>query len=253
MTSDSKIRIVSDLLKTTARVTVLTGAGISVASGVPTFRGASGLWKDFRPEDLATPEAFARDPKFVWEWYDSRRSALRSIQPNRGHEVLAAWSRRIQNFTLITQNVDGLHEGAGTRNVVRFHGSLWDVGCWEECPESPFRWRDETCPYPTLPPPCPHCGGFLRPGVVWFGETIDPEVLERSGRATDCDLFLAIGTSALVHPAAGLIEAARSRGAFTVEINPEPTPARAVVDLPIQGASETILDLIEKDLLGLSG
>lgn len=248
MTSDSKIRTVVDRLESSARVTVLTGAGVSVASGIPPFRGPSGVWKDFRPEDLATPSAFARDPKFVWEWYESRRAMLRSIRPNRGHEILALWSRRIPKFTLITQNVDGLHELAGTEGVIRFHGSLWDVGCWKECPESPSRWRDETCPYPLLPPPCPYCGGMLRPGVVWFGEMIDPTVLALSERATHCDLFFSIGTSALVHPAAGLIAEARSHGAFTVEVNPEPTPALPYLNLSLAGSSEEVLDLIEKEI-----
>ena len=117
-------------MKPDSRITVLTGAGISAASGVPTFRGPDGLWKNFRPETLATPEAFQHDPKLVWEWYDWRRQVLSTKKPNRGHEVLAAWSRRYPNFTLITQNVDGLHERAGTQNVLRFHGSIWEVLCW---------------------------------------------------------------------------------------------------------------------------
>jgi NAD-dependent deacetylase len=144
----------------------LTGAGVSAASGVPTFRGADGLWSNFRVEDLATPEAFARDPVLVWKWYSWRRELVAASRPNRAHEVLAAWSHRYPRFALITQNVDGLHERAGTRNVVRFHGSLWELGCWTGCGESRERWRDETVPFEELPPKCPRCGGLARPGVV---------------------------------------------------------------------------------------
>ncbi len=233
------------LLKGSPRITVLTGAGVSVASGVPTFRDAGGLWEGVRPEEVATPQAFARNPRFVWEWYQVRREKSLQVQPNRAHEVLAAWSHRYADFTLITQNVDGLHERAGTRNTVRFHGSLMDVGCWEECPQSPYRWRDDTIPFPELPPPCPYCGGILRPGVVWFGEAIDPEVLRISDEAVDCDLFFTIGTSALVFPAADLVFQAHRLGAFTVEINPEPTPAAKALDLSLKGKSEVVLDQIE--------
>ncbi|MCA9423678.1 MAG: NAD-dependent deacylase [Candidatus Omnitrophica bacterium] len=249
MDLEDRIRSVAEKIANARSITVLTGAGVSVASGIPTFRGAEGIWKNFRPEEVATPQAFQRDPKFVWDWYGYRREKLKACQPNRGHEVLAAWSHRYPNFTLITQNVDGLHELAGTDNVVRFHGSLWDVGCWEECPQSPHRWEDRTCPFPEHPPNCPHCGGILRPGVVWFGEIIDPDVLRKSARAARCDLFLTVGTSALVYPAAGLVSEAKDRGAFTVEINPEATPARGLVDLCLLGKSEEILDRIEEVLL----
>ena len=167
----------------------MSGAGVSAASGIPTFRGPGGLWRTHRPEQLATPQAFRRDPSLVWEWYDWRRQQVAVCQPNRAHEVLAAWSRQYEGFTLITQNVDGLHERAGTADVVRFHGSIWELGCWDGCAKPPRRWRDETTPFPALPPPCPYCGGLTRPGVVWFGEGIDSEVISRSLEATDCDLF----------------------------------------------------------------
>ncbi|HEU5248533.1 MAG TPA: NAD-dependent deacylase, partial [Thermoanaerobaculia bacterium] len=224
------------------------GAGVSAASGVPTFRGADGLWSSFRVEDLATPEAFARDPRLVWEWYAWRRELLAACRPNRAHEVLAAWSRRYPRFTLITQNVDGLHERAGTKNVVRFHGSLWDLGCWEQCAKSPFRWRDETVPFREMPPRCPYCGGLARPGVVWFGEPIDPSVLEAALDALDCDVCLVAGTSSIVYPAAGLADEARQRGAFTVEINPDPTEATSRFDLAVQGRAEEVLDRLELEL-----
>ncbi len=239
------IREVADLLKGSPRITVLTGAGISVASGVPTFRDTGGLWEGVRPEVVATPEGFVRNPRFVWEWYQVRREKSLLLKPNRGHEVLAAWSHRYPDFTLITQNIDGLHERAGTKNTIRYHGSLMDVGCWEECDQSPYRWRDDTIPFPELPPPCPYCGGMLRPGVVWFGEPIDPEVLRLSDEAVDCDLFFTIGTSAQVFPAADLVYQARHSGAFTVEINPDVTPASRALCLSLKGKSEVILDQIE--------
>jgi NAD-dependent deacetylase len=232
------------------RITVVTGAGISAASGVPTFRGAGGLWRNYSAEQLATPEAFRRDPKLVWEWYEWRRERIATCLPNAAHEVLAAWSLRLPGFSLVTQNVDGLHERAGTRNVIRFHGSIWEVLCWQGCPSSPGRWRDDRVPLSELPPPCPHCDGILRPGIVWFGEGIDPDILERATDAAKCDLFMSVGTSAVVYPAAGLLIEARSRGAFTVEINPEATPSSRSVDLAIAAPSEEILPAVEAWLLG---
>lgn len=246
MVFDSAIDRVASLLTHGSRITVLTGAGVSAASGVPTFRGAEGLWKSFRAEDLATPEAFERDPQLVWEWYDWRRGLIAGCRPNAAHEVLAAWSHRFPGFTLITQNVDGLHERAGTSDVVRMHGSIWEVGCWNACASSPHRWRDERQPLPELPPPCPYCGGLLRPGVVWFGEMLDPDVLARCDQATDCDVFFAIGTSSVVYPAAGLASSARARGATTIEINPDATPASRGVDVVLAGRAEEVLPALER-------
>jgi NAD-dependent protein deacetylase/lipoamidase len=228
------------------RVTVITGAGVSAASGIPTFRGAGGLWKDFRPEELATPEAFARDPETVWEWYAWRRELVARAQPNRAHEVLADWSRRFRRFTLVTQNVDGLHERAGTAGVIRIHGSVWELGCWNSCSSSPRRWPDARVPFPEMPPRCPHCGGLARPGVVWFGEAIEAEVLERSLASLDCDACLVVGTSSVVYPAAGLSAEARRRGAFTAEINPETTEASEGVDVSIARRAEVALPEIDR-------
>ena len=171
---------------------------------------------------------------------------MATCRPNRAHEVLAAWSRRYPGFTLITQNVDGLHERAGTRNVVRFHGSLWELGCWSRCGTSPDRWSDETVPFATMPPRCPSCGGLARPGVVWFGEPIPAAALAASGSALDCDVCLVAGTSSVVYPAAGLVDEAGRRGAFTVEINPEPTDASDRVDCVIQAPAEEVLDRLER-------
>jgi NAD-dependent deacetylase len=239
---------IAQRIRSASKITVLTGAGVSAASGVPTFRGAEGLWKSYSPQELATPEAFERDPKLVWEWYDWRRGLISKCRPNPAHEILALWSRRYPEFTLITQNVDGLHEKAGTKNVIRFHGSIWEVLCWNSCKSSPPRWIYEAVPVPKIPPPCPYCGGLIRPGVVWFGEGIDPEVIEASAAALDCDLFMTVGTSALVYPAAGLVSEAHRRGAFTVEINLELTPASDTVDLAVQGPAEVVLQQIEDKL-----
>jgi NAD-dependent deacetylase len=238
----------AERIRSASRIAVITGAGVSAASGVPTFRGPEGLWRNYAPEKLATPDAFRRDPKLVWEWYSWRRERIAKCRPNAAHTVLAAWSRRYPQFTLITQNVDGLHERAGTASVIRFHGSIWEVLCWQRCPSSPNRWWDDSVPLASIPPSCPYCNGLLRPGVVWFGEGIDPEVLERSLEATRCDVFVSIGTSAIVYPAAGLVSEARSHGAFTAEINPEVTPSSHAVDLAIQAPAEEALQAVETHL-----
>ena len=230
-----------DALDGARSLTVLTGAGVSAASGVPTFRGQEGLWKSYRPESLATPQAFAENPQLVWEWYQWRREKIAACRPNRAHEVIADWSHRYPEFTLITQNIDGLHERAGTSNVVRFHGSIWEVSCWNDCPSSPPKWLDETTTFEKLPPTCPHCDGPIRPGVVWFGEGIASETLEQATGALVCDVFLTVGTSSVVYPAASLSSTAKARGAFAAEINLEATAVSAQLDVSIQGAAEVVL------------
>lgn len=227
---------------------MLTGAGVSAASGVPTFRGSDGLWKNFKPEALATAEAFGRDPGLVWEWYAWRRFRIAACDPNDAHRVLAGWSRRFPNFKLITQNVDGLHERAGTEDTIRLHGSIWEVSCWQGCLKSPARWRDDTVTFKEIPPKCPYCGSLIRPGVVWFGETLEPQVITQAWQAANCDVFITIGTSSVVYPAAGFVEQAKKHGAFTVEINPEATPATRTVDLALQGGAETTLPEIDAQL-----
>jgi NAD-dependent deacetylase len=228
---------------------VVTGAGVSAASGVPTFRGrGGGLWRQYRPEQLATPQAFARDPRTVWEWYDWRRTVIAGCVPNAAHEVLARWSAR-RGFTLVTQNVDGLHERAGTHQVIRFHGSIWELRCTNACGAPP--WEDRTAPLATLPPACHRCGGLARPGVVWFGEAIESGVLARSAAAAAAaDVFLSVGTSSVVYPAAGLLHAARMAGAFTAEINPDATDASGGVDVAIAAPAEEALPAIDARLRG---
>jgi NAD-dependent deacetylase len=226
------------LLVAAARsIAVLTGAGISAESGVPTFRGPGGLWRDFRPEDLATPEAFERDPRLVWEWYDWRRAKIAGAEPNLGHYALVTLEKRAPELTLITQNVDGLHARAGSRNVLEIHGSLWRTRCGS-CRE--VRENREV-PLPRLPPRCP-CEGLLRPDVVWFGEPLPLETLRRTFRALEaCDLLLVVGTSAVVHPAASFAETVLARGVPVVEVNPEATPISGAVTHSLRGPAGQLL------------
>jgi len=236
----------AERIRSARRLTILTGAGISAASGVPTFRGREGLWRQYRAEDLATPEAFGRNPRLVWEWYDWRRGTIAGCRPNAGHEVIAAWSQTRQRCCVVTQNVDDLHLRAGTRSLTRIHGSIWELSCWDGCAAGAAGWRDERVPLGRLPPACPHCGGLARPAVVWFGEALRGGDLRTALDATACDVFLTVGTSAIVYPAAGLVHEARRQGAFTAEINLEETPASAAVDVAIHGGAEVILPRIAK-------
>jgi len=225
------------------RVAVLTGAGVSAESGVPTFRGADGLWRRYRAEDLATPEAFRRDPRLVWEWYDWRRQLIARCQPNSAHHAVAFLERHAREFLLITQNVDGLHRLAGSLRMVELHGNLWRVRCLEEGKTT----ENLAVPLPAIPPRC-DCGALLRPDVVWFGEGLPPAALrEAFDCAERCDVFLVVGTSAVVQPAASLPVIARRRGAYVVEVNLEPTPLTPLAHESHQGKAAEILPA----LLGL--
>jgi NAD-dependent deacetylase len=218
-------------------IAVLTGAGISAESGVPTFRGEGGLWKDFRPEELATPEAFARDPRVVWEWYDWRRQAIAKAQPNAAHRALVEIEKRKPRFTLITQNVDGLHDLAGSGKILKLHGDIWRMLCTQCGANFPNR----RVPLPRIPPHCA-CGGMARPGVVWFGEPLPEGMMKEAEHAVGAaQVFLVIGTSAVVYPAAGLIPFARQAGAKTIEINPEETAYSAMVDCALHGPAGELL------------
>jgi NAD-dependent deacetylase len=213
------------------RVVVLTGAGISAESGVPTFRGHRGLWRQHRPEELATPEAFARDPKLVWEWYDWRRGLIGACQPNPAHRTLVDMETRLPDFTLITQNVDGLHHLAGSQRVLELHGNIWRMRCTREGTKQ----VDQLTPLTEIPPRCANCGALLRPDVVWFGESLPADVLEAAfAAAAACDLMLVIGTSAVVQPAATLPLIAKQNGAVLVEVNTELTPLSDYVDLSLR-------------------
>lgn len=241
--NDNLASSAADILARVDRVAVVTGAGVSAESGVPTFRGQDGLWRQYRAETLATPEAFERDPKLVWEWYDWRRGLIAPVEPNPGHQVLAAWQDLFTGFSLITQNVDGLHAKAGSRDVVELHGNIWKLRCTREGTVSEVRGS----PLPQLPPVCPSCGATLRPHVVWFGESLDPAVLERAFRLSEsCQAMLVIGTSSVVQPAASLPLAAARAGAKIVEINPEPTPLTPHADVFLAGRSGEILPALDR-------
>jgi NAD-dependent protein deacetylase/lipoamidase len=223
-----------------ANVAVLTGAGISAESGVPTFRGPEGLWKEHKPEELATPEAFARDPRLVWEWYDWRRQIIAKAAPNAAHKALVKLEVRKKGFTLITQNVDGLHDLAGSGKMLKLHGDIWRMRCLECGANFPNR----RVPLPKLPPHCA-CGGLARPGVVWFGEALPDGMMKEAEHAAEsAQVMLVVGTSAVVHPAASLIPFAKQAGARVVEINPEPTAATAIVDCALHGPAGEILPSI---------
>ncbi len=230
-------------LRAARQIAVLTGAGVSAESGIPTFRDAqAGLWAQYRPEDLATPEAFVRNPKLVWDWYAWRRELVGNARPNPGHYALAEMQRQVSGFVLITQNIDGFHQLAGSQNVVELHGNLFRTKCFQE-DTVVETWNDAGF----TPPLCAHCGGFLRPDVVWFGERLPPAALDAAARAaTSCDLFFSIGTSGLVEPAASLARVALEQGAQVVEINPIETPLTRSATHVLQGPSGKILPELVK-------
>jgi NAD-dependent deacetylase len=230
-----------DAIGTARHVCVLTGAGISAESGVPTFRDAQqGLWARYDPHELATPEAFARDPDLVWRWYRWRRDLVARAEPNAGHRALASLAGKTSRLTLVTQNVDGLHRRAGSEEVIEFHGNIFVNRCFRDGHTVDVEDTETV-------PACPRCGGPVRPGVVWFGEAIPEDALSISfAAAADCDVFLSIGTSSLVQPAAGLAMIARDAGAATIEINPEPTDIAGSFGAVWQGnAGEILPKLIE--------
>ena len=225
-------------LRNARRIAVLTGAGVSQESGLRTFRDAqTGLWAQYKPDELASPQAFQRDPKLVWDWYAWRREAVKSVRPNAGHYALVEMEKHIPDFTLITQNVDNLHRMAGSQNILELHGNIQRVRC-SDCYIFTETWDDDSESVPR----CRECGGLLRPDVVWFGETLPRDQLESAVEAARaCQVFLSIGTSGVVQPAASLAYAAHNRGAMVVEINVEPTPLTPKTDFFLQGKSGEIL------------
>lgn len=240
------IRSAAHRLRAAERVAVLTGAGVSAESGVPTFRGPDGLWEGQRVEDVATPFAFQRDPVMVWRFYNARRAGLAVIRPNPGHLALADLERRwgSDRFTLITQNVDGLHRAAGSANPLEIHGNLRRVRCTDcgQVTDRGIEALDEV-------PRCPPCAGLLRPDVVWFHESLPPDVWARAeAAARACTCFLVVGTSAIVYPAAGLIEIARDGGAAVIEFNLTATPASGLADIAVLGPSGETLPALLREL-----
>jgi len=234
-----------EILSQKQNIAVLTGAGISAESGIPTFRGENGLWKKYRAEEIANPKAFRSNPKFVWEWYDWRRGIFITKKPNPGHEVIAHWETLFPHFVLITQNIDGLHQKAGSKNVRELHGNTWKVRCTKEGTIS----ENHDVPLKEIPPYCSSCGALLRPHVVWFGESLDSSIIHESYTlSSTCEVMFVIGTSAYVQPAASLPLVAAEAGAKIVEINPEPTPLTPSVDFSYRGKAGEILPLINKEL-----
>ena len=227
------------------RVAVLTGAGISSESGIPTFRGAGGLWNNYRAEELATPSAFARDPELVWRWYDWRREICGKALPNPAHKVVAAFENHYTDFLLITQNVDGLHGRAGNRKIAEIHGNIWKARC-VSC-ELVFDIPD--FPLPVIPVPCRECGALARPHIVWFGESYQPRLLESVSRFLETvDVLLVIGTSGMVSMPVYLAESAAASGAFVAEINPDPSDIARFSRAVLPGKAGEILPLIAEKL-----
>ena len=250
---DPALREARRLVLGAGRVLVLTGAGVSAESGVPTFRGAGGLWREYRAEQLATPEAFARDPRLVWEWYGWRREVVRGCAPNAAHLALAALAAGREGVTIITQNVDGLHtraahavgEGAERALPIELHGSLFRTRCTvcgrqgEDAAPVDARDRESL-------PACERCCALLRPDVVWFGESLDPALVGAAfAEAERSDVCLVVGTSAVVHPAAGIAITAHARGAQLIEVNPEPTPLTPLAAVSLRvGAAATVPTIV---------
>jgi NAD-dependent deacetylase len=237
---DPKIAELQALIGKASRVTALTGAGISAESGIPTFRGPEGLWNHHRPEELATPEAFARDPELVWKWYDWRRGIVAKASPNQAHMGLAALQHR-QAVTVITQNVDGLHGKAGSRELIELHGNIWKV----RCTSCAVIATNAEVPLSVIPPRCSRCNALVRPHIVWFGESVDPYDFQRSVEMSrSADVFLVVGTSGLVQPAASFAQIAKSAGATIVEINPDDTPTTPIADLVFRDRAVPVFEAL---------
>ncbi len=232
------------------RAVVFSGAGLSKESGLDTFRGPGGLWDRMRPEELATPQAFARDPETVWRWYAWRWQQVAAAQPNPAHLEFALWEGRFERLTVVTQNVDGLHLAAGSSNVLELHGTIRFARCSKCAQREPM--AEAVARSPQEPPRCPACGGRLRPDVVWFGEQLPEGVFEAAAAAAlSADLFLAVGTSATVYPAAGLIEIAARSGALVIEVNIEPTPLSDLADVRLAGPAAELVPALGRWLEGL--
>ncbi|MCA0455557.1 MAG: NAD-dependent deacylase [Chloroflexi bacterium] len=234
-----------DTLRSAKQISILTGAGVSKESGIPTFRDAlDGLWARFDPRQLATPQAFQKDPKLVWDFYEYRRALMRPAEPNAGHFALAALQRRFPTLRIITQNVDDLHERAGSDDVIRLHGNIARNKCSADCQGSPTRVdvSQLTWDKASGPPPCPYCGRLVRPDVVWFGEMLPRDELDRAlDLARRSDVMLVVGTSGMVSPSAEMPYLVKDHGGVVIEVNPETTPITRIATLHLQGASGVVL------------
>lgn len=243
-------RSMVERLSRAQNLVVLTGSGVSQESGVPTFRGDEGLWKQHRAEELATSRAFESDPELVWSWYEYRRQLVADARPNPAHEAIAELEKSFPQFSLITQNTDGLHQRAGSTAPVELHGSIWRARCTRE--QTVVALPDT--PLPEIPPLCPNCGALLRPDVVWYGEPLPSEAFDLSYEvASRCDAMLVVGTSAVVHPAASLPLVAAHNGAFVVEVNTGFTPISALIDATLLGRAGAVLPELASRVLELVG
>jgi NAD-dependent deacetylase len=247
---DGAVRAAANVLARASRVVAFTGAGVSAESGIPTFRGAGGLWEGSPVEEVATPQGFHGDPGKVWRFYEARRVNVSRCLPNPAHEVLARWQDRFPTYRVATQNVDGLHQLAGASDVLELHGSLWRLrctGCGRER-------ADRQVPLPELPPHCAQCGAMERPAIVWFGEALPYPVFRAATEAArSADVLLAVGTMAVVYPAAGIIEAAAVAGATVIEVNPEPSALADLAGVELRGPAGELLPLVERELERLRG
>jgi NAD-dependent deacetylase len=241
----TEIKRAAELIENSSYTTVLTGAGISAESGIPTFRGKDGLWNKYRPEELATPHAFRKNPSLVWEWYAWRMKLVFSREPNTAHFALAEMEKLGIVKKIITQNVDDLHERAGSKNVLHLHGKLRDIICSSSLCSYSTQNIDFIDSIPEKLPECPECGSLLRPGVVWFGESLNPEVLTSAfGEAEKSDLILVVGTSAVVQPAASIPLITKRRGGKIIEINPNETPLSYESDLSIRNSAAILQEIL---------
>lgn len=244
---DDAVAQAAEMLRSAQRVVAFTGAGVSAESGVPTFRGVGGLWEGHPVEELASARGFFADPERVWRFYEERRQSLALVNPNPAHRVLACWQDRFPRYTVVTQNVDGLHQVAGARGVLELHGSIWRVrclGCGRE--------REERAvPLPHVPPVCSECGAMERPAVVWYGEYLPEAVMAAALAAIEvCEVLVVVGTSAVVSPAAGLVEVAAAAGAGVIEVNPEASRMAHLADVALRGPAGELLPLVNAQLEG---
>ncbi|MBN2470805.1 MAG: NAD-dependent deacylase [Anaerolineae bacterium] len=256
MSVDAKINQAARLLAASQRLVVLTGAGVSKESGVPTFRDAlEGLWSRFDPQELATAQAFRRNPKLVWNWYEYRRALVREAAPNPGHEALAALESLLPGVVVVTQNVDDLHQRAGSTDVIALHGAIMRSKCFNSCRGEPTIIAVEALPpgdEADGPPACPYCGGWVRPDVVWFGESLPKQALERAFALSEAaDVMLVVGTSGVVQPAASLPFAAARCGARIIEANPSRSEITTLADVWLDAPSGEVLPRVVKALRGM--
>jgi len=245
---ESKIQQAADYLKKAQNIVILTGAGVSKESGVPTFRDAlDGLWARYDPEDLATPSAFQANPKLVWDWYEYRRELVRAARPNPGHFALAKLQKQHPSLTIITQNVDDLHEQAGSTDVIHLHGKIARSKCFYHCQGEPTYVDVSQIEFDEGPPACPHCGRWVRPDVVWFGEMLPQDEISTAFTASQhADVALVVGTSGLVTPAATLPTIAKQAGAAIIEVNPAESGITPIADIKLDGTSGDMLPQVLK-------